>query len=283
MDITQLALIGAILAALSRILNRFRKKFEKKGLDKYDKILGFFDDVVFFSMAMILIMCLYHFSGLFAKRIMIRIVLTIFYLLLVALIIILIIIRGSHKQERQSGMMTINMDHHQEIVKKEKLWYYEVPQKCVMFEEDFFDVGDFTQWSEIDFVRKTHFTEKCDLPDALCAPVFLTKLFWYFKKDDEKISVKLPEATGRHMTIRETDPFETKEAFLEMAEYITGSWRQSGIVYRAGTEMRRAVYLQPSEQMYIYLKREDLPRVKEYLSQFAMETEYYAYQSGEIE
>ena len=262
MDISQLALIEAMLAVLSLLLNRFRKKFEKKGLNKYDKILGFFDDVVFFSMVMILIMCLYHFSGLFAKRIMIRIALTIFYLLLVALIIILIIIRGSQKQ-RQYGMTTINMAHHQENVKEEKLWYYEVPQKYVMFEGDFFDVEDSTQWSEIHFVRKTHFIERCVLPDALCAPVFLTKLLWSFKKNDEKISVKLPEAAGRRMTIRETDPFETKETFLEMVEYITGNWLQSGIVYRAGTEMKRAVYLQPSEQMYIYLKLEDLPRVKE--------------------
>lgn len=41
--------------------------------------------------------------------------------------------------------------------------------------------------------------------------------------------------------------------------------------------------MEPSEQMYIYLKPDDIPEMKLHLSKIATETEYYAYESGEID
>ena len=47
--------------------------------------------------------------------------------------------------------------------------------------------------------------------------------------------------------------------------------------------MRKAIVFEPAEEMNIYMKEEDIPDVKCYLSQFAEETDYYTYKLGDLE
>ena len=177
----------------------------------------------------------------------------------------------------------MKLNRNGEMIKDEKLWFYEVPRDCVMLEEDFFQGEEAAPWSDIKVVRKTHFMEDGFPPDALSAPTFLTNLFWNLKKDDEKLSVKLAERVKRQTVVSETSTFETKEDLFQMVEHITYHWTKNCILYKSGAEIRRAIVLEPSEQMYIYLKPDDIPEMKLHLSKIATETEYYAYESGEID
>ena len=83
--------------------------------------------------------------------------------------------------------------------------------------------------------------------------------------------------------VSETSTFETKRRFISDGRAYNLSLDENCILYKSGAEIRRAIVLEPSEQMYIYLKPDDIPEMKLHLSKNATETEYYAYESGEID
>ncbi len=74
-----------------------------------------------------------------------------------------------------------------EIDKTEKLWYYDVPDWCIMFDElecEFF-YKESQQWSQIDFTRPPcifKFWNKSNVIDAFSSEEFLTDFFGISKK-----------------------------------------------------------------------------------------------------
>lgn len=174
-----------------------------------------------------------------------------------------------------------------EIDKREKLWYYDVPDWCIMLdklEREFF-YEESQQWSQIDFMRPPSipkFWNKSSLIDFFSSEKFLTDFFWNLKKSDENIQIKIYERVKLRKTIGITDTALTKEELEVFLEYITNYGCKSCFLYN-NDEPRKAIVFEPAEQMHIYLKEEDIPDVKSYLSKFAEETDYYTYKLGDLE
>lgn len=174
-----------------------------------------------------------------------------------------------------------------EIIRNEKRWYYEVPKEYVLFnkkEEKLFD-GNLQQCAEIDFARPPLIPKiwRQGQPiDLFSSANFLWDFFWNLKKTGEKMQIKVLEGVEFHKDINSAD-IKTKEKLLEIMEYLSAYGPESGILYRNAEEIKRAVILQPSEGMRIYLSEEEVPAMKKYLSNFGEETDYNSYQLDELE
>ena len=84
-------------------------------------------------------------------------------------------------------------------------------------------------------------------------------------------------------TIGITDAALTKEELKAFLEHITDYGYKSCVFIQKQKELRKAIVFEPAEEMNIYMKEEDIPDVKCYLSQFAEETDYYTYKLGDLE
>lgn len=168
----------------------------------------------------------------------------------------------------------------------EKLWYFQVPQEYVGFEDietSLFKM-DAQQWVEIDFMRPPCVPKfwKAGQPiDAFSSTNFLQQFFWDLKASNERIEIRVLEE-NKLFDSKITTKIGIKEELFEAMEYITTYGDECGIVYHTDEKIERMIRFQPAELMYIYISERDIPAIKEYLSKYGEETSYDAYHLGEL-
>ena len=172
--------------------------------------------------------------------------------------------------------------------RNEKLWYFEVPKDYILFTnpERYFFHEEENEWCQIDFVR-------ANLPIVWSAgqPVsafdsgrFLTEFFWDLRKDEEAIQFKVLEKKGFRRMISIAEFISDKTELGKILENVILKGSICCALYKKdGDDLKRAIVLWTGECMNIYLKAEEIAAMKEYLSQFAEETEYRAYHLGELD
>ena len=145
----------------------------------------------------------------------------------------------------------------EEVIRDEKLWYFQVPRGYVFFEEIeiLLFKEDAQQWTEIDFMRPPWIPKfwKAGQPiDAFSSANFLQQFFWNLKASDEKIEIRIPEE-AKLFDDKITTKIETKEELFETMEYIAAYGTECGIVYHTDEKVKRMIRFQPAELMYICL------------------------------
>ncbi|MFR1723919.1 hypothetical protein [Emergencia timonensis] len=168
----------------------------------------------------------------------------------------------------------------EEVIRDEKLWYFQVPREYVFFEEIeiLLFKEDAAQWAEIDFMRPPWVPKLWNAGqpiDAFSSANFLQQFLWNLKASDEKIEIKLFDD-------KITTKIQTKEEFFETMEYIATYGIECGIVYHTDEKVKRMIRFQPAELMYIYISEKDVPTIKDYLSKYGEETSYNAYHLDEL-
>ena len=174
----------------------------------------------------------------------------------------------------------------EEVIRDEKLWYFQVPRGYVFFEEIeiLLFKEDAQQWTEIDFMRPPWIPKfwKAGQPiDAFSSANFLQQFFWNLKASDEKIEIRIPEE-AKLFDDKITTKIDTKEELFETMEYIAAYGTECGIVYHTDEKVKRMIRFQPAELMYIYISEKDVPTIKDYLSKYGEETSYNAYHLDEL-
>ena len=164
-----------------------------------------------------------------------------------------------------------------------KRWLKEVlftnPERCFFHEEE-------NEWCQIDFVRSNspRVWSAGQPVNAFNSRSFLTDFFWNLRKDKEFIQFKVLEKKRFRRIISVTNFFSNKSELGKMLENVILKGLICCALYqRENSDLQKVIVLWPEECMNIYLKAEEITAVKEYLSQFAEETEYRAYHLGGLD
>lgn len=174
------------------------------------------------------------------------------------------------------------------ILENEELYFYIVPKDCIFFthkEKSLFS-NDLVSWNQINLVRPAgsgkiwSYGEPIDL---LSSANFLTDLLWQIKNTDEKISICYFTRRGLRRQVHSTGALENRADLHEEIRHIVLYGTTVDVLYmdRSYCE-RKMIFIQPSEQLNIYMKEDDLETIKMIVSKYAAETTYEAYETGEF-
>jgi len=142
-----------------------------------------------------------------------------------------------------------------------------------------------SSWNQINLVRPAEsrkiwsYGEPIDL---LSSADFLTDLLWQMKSSDEKVSIRFFKRKGLRKQIYSTGVLENKEDLYKEISQIVVYGTNVAVLYVDGNCCeRKAIFFQPSEQLNIYMKEDDLETIKMIVSKYAFKTTYDAYETGE--